>query len=84
MKKQIIRITSAIVNPFEWFLKNVTSGGVLLIFVTALALLWANSPLKEYYQSLWEYDFILGLQPFELKKSILHWINDGMMAIFFL
>jgi NhaA family Na+:H+ antiporter len=83
MKKQIIRITSAIVNPFEWFLKNVTSGGVLLIFVTALALLWANSPLKEYYQSLWEYDFILGLQPFELKKSILHWINDGMMAIFF-
>jgi Na+/H+ antiporter NhaA len=70
-------------DPIQWFLKHVTSGGVLLIFVTFLALLWANSPMKEYYKSLWEYDFILGLEPFELKKSLLHWINDGMMAIFF-
>lgn len=72
-----------LMDPMQWFLKHVTSGGVLLIFVTFLALLWANSPMKEYYESLWEYDFILGLEPFELKKSILHWINDGMMAIFF-
>lgn len=72
-----------LMEPIQWFLKQVTSGGVLLIFVTFLALLWANSPMKEYYTSLWEYDFILGLAPFELKKSLLHWINDGMMAIFF-
>ena len=67
----------------KWFLKKITSGGVLLMFVTFLALLWANSPLKDYYREMWEYDFILGLKPFELEKSLLHWINDGMMAIFF-
>ncbi|WP_291854905.1 Na+/H+ antiporter NhaA [Marinilabilia sp.] len=72
-----------LMDPIQWFLKHSTSGGILLIFVTFLALLWANSPMKGYYQSLWEYDFILGLEPFELKKSLLHWINDGMMAIFF-
>lgn len=80
-KNQILKPN--LMDPIQWFLKHVTSGGVLLIFVTFLALLWANSPMKGYYQSLWEYDFILGLEPFELKKSLLHWINDGMMAIFF-
>jgi NhaA family Na+:H+ antiporter len=83
MKKQAKRIKAFIISPIEWFLKHMTSGGVLMMFVTFMALLWANSPLKEYYQSMWEYDFILGLEPFELKKSVLHWINDGMMAIFF-
>lgn len=83
IKKSAKKLKTVVINPIEWFLKNVTSGGVLMIFVTFLALLWANSPMKEYYQMTWEYDFILGLEPFELKKSILHWINDGMMAIFF-
>jgi NhaA family Na+:H+ antiporter len=80
-KKQFLKPN--LMDPIQWFLKQVSSGGVLLIFVTFLALLWANSPMKGYYESLWEYDFILGLEPFELKKSLLHWINDGMMAIFF-
>lgn len=83
MKNTKIRLNSNLINPIQWFIRHVTSGGVVLMFVTFLALLWANSPMKEYYQSMWEYDFILGLEPFELKKSVLHWINDGMMAIFF-
>ena len=82
--RELLRILRQDILPtIKWLLKKITSGGVLLMFVTFLALLWANSPLKEYYREMWEYDFILGLQPFELKKSLLHWINDGMMAIFF-
>jgi len=57
------------------FLHGQTSGGILLIICTILSLVIANSPLAESYQHLWHFD-VFG-------HSFAHWINDGLMAIFF-
>src|SRR5688572_9859556 len=67
------------------FIRTETSSGVLLIACTLLALLWANSPLAPFYHALWETHFIIGIADLlVLDESLLHWINDGLMGIFFL
>ncbi len=48
-----------------------------------LALILANSPLRDFYHHLWEYELTLGFEEFGLSKSLHHWINDGLMAVFF-
>ena len=53
------------------------------IFFTLVALIWSNSPIKDYYNEVWYHDFVLGLSPNDLHKSDLHWINDGLMVIYF-
>jgi NhaA family Na+:H+ antiporter len=61
---------------FKNFFKNEKSGGIVLIFVTLLSLLLANSPFKTIYSGFWEQSWA-GLK-------LEHWINDGLMSIFFL
>ena len=58
--------------------------GVLLMGSTLLALLWANSVAAPMYRSLWEAPLSLGLGDLSLTKPLLLWVNDGLMAIFFL
>jgi len=59
-------------------------GGIILILVTIVAVVWANSQWYPYYHQLW-HEIKLGFSfgNFELKYSIQHWINDGLMAVFF-
>lgn len=61
---------------FKDFFNNEKSGGYILIFCTALSLLLSNSSLGNGYINFWETQF--------QGHSITHWINDGLMAIFFL
>ncbi|WP_269686003.1 Na+/H+ antiporter NhaA [Flavobacterium lacustre] len=63
-------------RTFKAFFKSEKSGGILLLFVTLLSLYLANSPIQTEYIAFW--DTQLG------HHSITHWINDGLMAIFFL
>ena len=63
-------------KTFKAFFENEKSGGLLLLFVTILSLTLANSSFQSEYIALWEKD--LG------GHSITHWINDGLMTIFFL
>lgn len=63
-------------KTFKVFFENEKSGGLLLLFVTIVSLLFANSPFREGYTAFWE----TSLQ----GHSITHWINDGLMTIFFL
>jgi Na+:H+ antiporter, NhaA family len=70
-------------RPFQEFSESEAAGGALLLAASALALAWANSPWAGSYSTLWEYKFTIGFEGFGLSKSILHWINDGLMAIFF-
>ncbi len=70
-------------SPIQEFLKLETSGGILLMLFTAIALIWANSPYSEAYQQLWQTPFTIGLGDFVLNKPLILWINDGLMAIFF-
>lgn len=70
-------------SPIQEFLSKEASGGVLLIICTIIALVWANSPLSDYYQSLWHKYMAIKIGGFELKYTLHHWINDGLMVIFF-
>ena len=69
-------------RPFD-FLNHEAAGGVVLMIAATLALVIANSPLHFDYQRLLELRFQLGVAPIALEKTLHHWINDGLMAVFF-
>src|ERR671911_2924917 len=73
-----------IVRPFQDFAHKQSTGGILLIMATVVALVWANSPWGESYAALWHTKLSVGVGDFSLSKDLTHWINDGLMAIFFL
>lgn len=70
-------------NTFTTFFESSISGGVILLFCTACAMVWANSPYAQSYFELWEYRVAIGIGKFGLSKTLHHWINDGLMAVFF-
>lgn len=59
-------------------------GGLVLIAATVLALLAANSPLAEAYQTFLDLPISVGIGSKELAKPLIFWVNDGLMAVFFL
>ena len=74
-------------NPltiFQRFFRTETLGGLVLLGFGLAALAIANSPLSEAYNHLWEIPLTLGIVPHELSLSLHDWINDGLMAVFFL
>ena len=78
------RPVERIVRPFQDFANKQSSGGVLLIAATVIALVWANSPWAESYTNLWHTKMTVALGDFSVSKDLTHWINDGLMAVFFL
>jgi len=70
-------------KPFRWFFKLEAASGLILLIAAILALIISNNDYSEvYFKTLDKYLFI-GINEFGLKLSVLHWINDGLMAIFF-
>ena len=70
-------------KPFRWFFKLEAASGLVLLISAILALIISNSSLSYlYFETLEKYIFF-GLNNFGLKLSVLHWINDVLMAIFF-
>ena len=70
-------------SPFKWFFKLEAASGLVLLISAILALIVSNSDLsKIYFETLDKYLFI-GINNFGIKLSVLHWINDALMAIFF-
>lgn len=76
-------IDKLIVTPFQKFIKAESFSGILLFCATIIALIWANSPFSDTYHNLWQYKLGISSEEFELKKPLILWINDGLMAIFF-
>ena len=72
-----------IIKPFQYFLEKEASGGILLLVFTAVALVWANSPFADSYSHLWHTKFAVGFSGLNLDYTLHHWINDGLMAVFF-
>jgi NhaA family Na+:H+ antiporter len=68
---------------FRQFARIQASGGILLLLATVLALVWANSPWSDSYFHLWETYLSISVGSLILKESLLHWVNDGLMVIFF-
>ncbi|MGD9553029.1 MAG: Na+/H+ antiporter NhaA [Arcobacteraceae bacterium] len=67
------------------FIKKESSSGIILIFITLLALFLRNSPFSVYYVNILQVPIQVSIgELLELKKPLLLWINDGLMALFFL
>jgi NhaA family Na+:H+ antiporter len=70
--------------PFREFARTSVSGGVLLIAAATIALVWANSPFAAAYFDLWATRLSISVGKVTVSESLLHIVNDGLMAIFFL
>jgi NhaA family Na+:H+ antiporter len=66
------------------FLATETAGGLFLVVAAVVALVWANSPWQEGYDALWHTELGVHLGHWEIELDLRHWVNDGLMAIFFL
>ncbi|OOF39298.1 Na(+)/H(+) antiporter NhaA [Rodentibacter mrazii] len=65
------------------FFKLESSGGILLLFAALIAILFANSPLGTDYNNFLHLPVSAQIGAFSIDKTLLHWINDGFMAVFF-
>ena len=72
-----------ITKPFKYFFKLEAASGLILLFAAVLALIISNGNFSDLYFSTLEKYITLGTKEFGLKLSVLHWINDVLMAIFF-
>ena len=72
-----------ITKPFKYFFKLEAASGLILLFAAILALIISNGNFSDLYFSTLEKYLILGTKEFGLKLSVIHWINDVLMAIFF-
>jgi NhaA family Na+:H+ antiporter len=72
-----------IARPLREFLHTEAAGGILLLVTTLAALVWANSPFRESYERLWTTEIGVRIGDFEFAEDLRHWVNDGLMAIFF-
>ena len=71
-------------RPLRHFLETEGAGAIVLVVATAAALLWANLPFSESYDEVWETRLSLGLGRWEIHHDLRHWINEGLMTLFFL
>jgi NhaA family Na+:H+ antiporter len=77
-------LVERVLRPFQQFVATESAGGIVLLACTVVALVWANSARGDTYFHLWERTFTIGFEGFALTKSLHHWINDGLMVVFFL
>ena len=77
------RLNRQMLLPAERFIYNETISGTLLLVCAIVALVWANSPWSQSYFALRDTPVVLQIGTFTLSLDLQHWINDGLMAIFF-
>lgn len=65
------------------FLESQTSGGLVLLICTVIALVVANVPALQHLQELWHIEAGISIGNFKIEMSVMHWINDALMAVFF-
>ena len=76
-------VPKTFIRPFVRFSQIEASSGVVLLINAVLALIWANSPWSDIYFSILDQHLVIEFGSFEFDESVLHLINDGLMAIFF-
>ena len=72
-----------ITAPFKWFFKLEAASGVVLLIAAIIALILSNTNLSNYCFDILNIHFLIGSENFGLDLSVLHWINDVLMSIFF-
>lgn len=77
------RVFSRVLTPFEEFIHRQTTSGLLLMGSAIIALFLANGALAEAYQHLIHTPISLNIGSWAINMSMHHWVNDGLMALFF-
>ena len=72
-----------ILDPLEEFVHDETSGGLLLMACAVLAMVMANTGLANVYDGVLQTRFTVQLANYSVSHTVHHWINDGLMALFF-
>ena len=70
--------------PVRDFLSTETGGAIVMLAATVLALLWANSPWSSSYESVWTTRLTIALGQHGISTDLRHWVNEGLMTLFFL
>jgi NhaA family Na+:H+ antiporter len=78
------RTLSRVVTPFEEFIHRQTTSGITLMVAASVAMVMANSPLRDAYEHLIHLPIRLGVGDWSLERSLAHWVNEGLMTFFFL
>lgn len=72
-----------VARPLREFLRVEAAGSVALLLATVAALVWANSPWSDSYGDFWHVPVSLEIGSFHVEETLQHWVNDGLMVIFF-
>ena len=70
-------------RPVEGFMHAESTAGVVLLLAALAAIIWSNSPWSGSYFHLWDHELAISVGEYGIKKTLHHWINDGLMAMFF-
>lgn len=72
-----------LIEPSPSFINKSSASGIVLFSSAILAMVIANSTWSDAYHAIWKYQFVIGFDEFIISKDLHHWINDGLMAVFF-
>lgn len=81
--ERVTPVDKWVIKPVQQFIHNSTTSGLVLFASALLALILANSPWAEHYHAFWKHRFVIGFDQWVIDKDLHHWINDGLMAVFF-
>jgi NhaA family Na+:H+ antiporter len=84
MTRPAPRLPVRLLLPFQEFVRTETAGGIVLLAAAVVALIWANSPLSDSYFDFWHKEISIETGIFDAREDLQHWVNDGLMTIFFL
>jgi NhaA family Na+:H+ antiporter len=76
-------ITRQVLLPAQAFIHTQAVSGAVLLAAALAAIVWANSPWDESYFDLWETAITLDVSIFSIEEDLRHWVNDGLMVLFF-
>jgi NhaA family Na+:H+ antiporter len=76
-------VADQILKPAQQFFNKEASSSILLIAATIIALVWINSDIGETYHGFWHTKISFTFGYFNISKTLLHWVNDGLMSLFF-
>jgi NhaA family Na+:H+ antiporter len=72
-----------LLDPLREFLQAEAAGGIVLAVTAVIALVWANSPAADSYAGLWGHQLTIGVGAASVTEDLRHWVNDGLMTVFF-
>jgi len=72
-----------VLDPLKEFLHEEAAGGIALVVASIVAVVWANSPAGDSYVGFWEHEATIGVGSVALTEDLRHWVNDGLMVLFF-